>query len=111
MKTNNNSTTKTSKHVARQNKTRANQREYLNQTFAAEGIAFYDNDNGIFGFQDLVVWNPRKQKLEHLTKNDQDKFLVTAESIELAITEFWARWKIFVQRAYGVAFIRIERKN
>lgn len=93
----------TSPEVARHNTNKAQARVFANVTHAAEGLLVIINndDNTItYGFEDLKVWVPRTQQWELLTANDPDKFMVTAETHQLASSEFYARWREFCQKVY-----------
>lgn len=85
------------------NAKRAEAREFLNVTHAAEGLLVIINneDNTVtYGFEDLRVWVPRTQSWDLLTANDPDKFMVTAETHALASSEFYNRWRTFTQQVY-----------
>lgn len=93
----------TSPEVARHNAEKAQAREFANITHAAEGLLVIINndDNTVtYGFEDLKVWVPRTQKWDILTAEDPDKFMVTAETHQLASSEFYARWRSFCQKVY-----------
>jgi len=98
--------------IIAQNFKRLNQRIIANNSFAAEGklIVTNNDDNTVtYGFTDLRVWNPLTKVNKNLTVNDADKFLVTQESYELAKSEFWGRWKIFIQHLFKCNYIKIDQ--
>ena len=93
----------TSPEVAALNTKRAQAREFANVTHAAEGLLIIENndDNTVtYGFENLMVWVPRDQKWHNLTAKDPDKFKVTAETHQLASSEFYARWREYCQKVF-----------
>jgi len=73
-----------------------------------ERVIERDEDGWVtFGFKNLRAWLPKDQKHVPLS-NDPDKFLVTAENFETASSEFYARWKIYVQRRFKLPYVNIE---
>lgn len=83
---------------------------YANNHYGAEGTLFIDNDTDhhiyIYGMRDLRVWNPQTKSWIDLP----DKFYVTQDDPELARSEFYARWKIYIQKRFRTNYIRIEIK-
>lgn len=93
----------TSPEIARHNANKAQAREFANVTHAAEGLLIIENnddDTVTYGFEDLRVWVPRDQKWHVLTAQDPDKFKVTAETHQLASSEFYARWREYTQKVF-----------
>ena len=82
---------------------------YLNYKFGAQGTRYFNEEEidgriqHTFGFRHLQVWNPRNQEWIQLP----DKFYVTNEDRELAINEFWARWRIYVNKRFNLDFLQI----
>ena len=84
---------------------------YQNNHYGAEGTLFIDNDHEnhihIYGFKDLRIWNPMTKEWTNLP----DKFYVTQDDPELAQSEFFFRWKKYIQTRFHTNFIRIEIKS
>lgn len=99
------------KTVEQINKQRADNRAFLNQTWQCTGKRYTNQEERAFGFTEVRVWNPIKQQIEVLTAHDEDRFIVTAETYDLAVSEFWNRWKLFVSRAFKLSYLRIESPN
>jgi len=80
----------------------------LNNTFGAEGVLVIDNDfdshTYIFGYRDLIVWNPRTNHWVMLP----DKFYVTVNDPDIASAEFFGRWKNYIKQRFGVSYIPIK---
>jgi hypothetical protein len=58
-----------------------------------------------FGFSNLQIWIP---KLQSWT-NTQDKFYVTTTDSETVTSEFWAHWKAYIQKRFGLSYVPIEQ--
>ena len=89
----------------------------LNNRISAIGERIQDHDQNdpqsgaIVGFRNVFFWTPGK-KAWIAASTDPDKFLITAETTELAWTEFWTRWKLYITKRFpGMQFLKIEPNN
>ena len=60
----------------------------------------YESRDYAFGFKNLTINGKPLSK-------DDNKFIVYAESFEVARAEFWSRWQIFIKKAFGRKFVPI----
>lgn len=61
----------------------------------------FDNSNPYsvtYGFKTVRFWNPKSQTWE---TPDPERFRVSAETFELAKSEFWARYRNYTVRRWG----------
>ena len=81
-----------------------------NYTITARGHRYY-NVHEIdgepvytFGYQQLQYWNPTTKQWTPLP----DQFYVSGPDRETLPTEFFARWKIYIQKKFKRNFVKIE---
>jgi hypothetical protein len=79
---------------------------------AARGTRHYDEQeidgaiNYTVGYRDLQFWIPSKQSWIQA----KDIFYVTVQDKELAWSEFWAHWKAYIQKRFGLRYVPIETR-
>lgn len=64
----------------------------------------------VFGHKSLEYLDPATNRWTRLSPDD-DKFLITSETLALARSEFWHRWSIYLHRRFGIRFAYIIESN
>lgn len=77
-----------------------------NRISEIDETAIHDN-TFLVGFRHIQLWWPPTQSWISIS-TDADKFLISCEDKETGWSEFWTRWKKFVNRVYHRQFIPIE---
>lgn len=71
-----------------------------------EDIDYVPNHDVAFGYKSMTIYDTTTKVSTPLSRDD-DKFIVYSENFESARSEFWARWKQYVQRRFNRDFIPI----